>query len=85
LPGFTTPPGGRDGPDDAAGARLSGQPQALIANLSPDDLARPTPCEGWDVRALINHLIAVNYGYAASVAGQPPPLDRLVAFTGRRP
>ena len=46
---------------------------AVIGTLKPDDLTRPTPCEGWDVRALINHMVGVNHRFAAAVTGEAPP------------
>jgi len=45
----------------------------VIGSLKPDDLARSTPCEGWDVRALINHMVGVNERFAAAVSGGTPP------------
>ena len=30
---------------------------SLVAELRPADLATPTPCAGWDVRALLNHTL----------------------------
>ena len=29
----------------------------IIAATTPDDYARPTPCEAWTVRELINHML----------------------------
>lgn len=29
----------------------------LVAGLGPDQLSRPTPCTGWDVRRLLNHTL----------------------------
>jgi uncharacterized protein (TIGR03086 family) len=42
----------------------------LMGTLQPADLKRSTPCEGWDVRALINHMIGVNMGFTAAVTGE---------------
>lgn len=42
----------------------------LMGTLQPADLERPTPCEGWNVRALINHMIGVNMGFTAGVTGE---------------
>ena len=46
--------------------------QELIAGLKPADLTRPTPCWGWDVQALINHMIGVNYFFVGALGGQTP-------------
>ncbi|MGI5129638.1 TIGR03086 family metal-binding protein [Pseudonocardia sp. CA-107938] len=40
---------------------------ALLADLSPADLDRPTPCAGWDLRALLAHMVGQNDGFAAAV------------------
>lgn len=34
--------------------------QHLVDNLSSDQLAAPTPCPEWDLRALLNHAIGLN-------------------------
>lgn len=46
---------------------------ALIAALGPDRLADPTPCEGWDVRTLVTHLIIGSRLFALLVRGEPRP------------
>lgn len=45
---------------------------ALIAGTRPDQLGLPTPCEGWDVRALLNHLVGGAYMFAAAFTGAAP-------------
>jgi len=66
---------------------------ALVERVRPEDLVRPTPCQGWDVRGLLGHLLewgpplegaarkeAVAPGAAdGDVRGQ---LDRLAAAWG---
>jgi uncharacterized protein (TIGR03086 family) len=42
----------------------------IMGTLQPADLERSTPCEGWNVRALINHMIGVNMGFTAGVTGE---------------
>jgi len=42
----------------------------ILAKVSRDQLAAPTPCASWDVRALINHFIGTARWAAASVAGE---------------
>ena len=39
--------------------RALDQAAALIDATRPEDLDRPTPCEGWDVRTLLGHLVGV--------------------------
>lgn len=39
----------------------------VIARLGADDLSEMTPCEGWTVRMLLNHMIGANRAFAAGV------------------
>lgn len=41
----------------------------LVAGVRPGQLASPTPCEGWDVRTLLNHVVGGNHLYAAAASG----------------
>lgn len=41
---------------------------AIVAGIPPDHWHCWTPCEGWDVRALVNHLVSGNL-WAAELAG----------------
>ncbi|KUL35021.1 hypothetical protein ADL22_28830 [Streptomyces sp. NRRL F-4489] len=43
---------------------------ALVDRLAPGDLARPTPCAGWDLAALLGHLTAQHRGFAAAARGR---------------
>jgi uncharacterized protein (TIGR03083 family) len=36
---------------------------ALLADLSPDEWARPTDCPGWDVRAMAGHVLGMTEGF----------------------
>jgi uncharacterized protein (TIGR03086 family) len=66
-----------------------GQTAGLVAHLGDDDLAAASPCTGWDVRALLNHLLGtrwmftmVNQGQAAGEdAGDVIGADPLLAVT----
>jgi uncharacterized protein (TIGR03086 family) len=48
---------------------------AFVAATSPDQLGHDTPCEGWDVRALLNHVIGGNRLYSAAAAGESADWD----------
>lgn len=41
---------------------------AMIESTSPATLSKPTPCEGWDARALIDHMIGVVQTFGAGFA-----------------
>jgi uncharacterized protein (TIGR03086 family) len=40
--------------------RALDQAGALVAGTTPDALDRPTPCDAWDVRTLLDHLVGVH-------------------------
>lgn len=40
----------------------------LVAAVRPDQLGNDTPCAGWDVRALLNHVVSGNW-WAQELAG----------------
>jgi uncharacterized protein (TIGR03086 family) len=54
----------------------------VIAGVRPADLTRPTPCAGWDLRALLAHCIGQNHGFADAVAGRDAQAS---AFAPRPP
>ncbi|MFP5319593.1 MAG: TIGR03086 family metal-binding protein [Acidimicrobiia bacterium] len=49
----------------------------VLAGVREHQLALPTPCPGWDVRALAGHLVGVNRTFASAAGGGPlePELD----------
>jgi len=47
--------------------------QPLVAAVGSDQWDAATPCPGWDVRALLDHLVRGNDRYAAAMTGQEPP------------
>ena len=47
--------------------------QRIVARIGADQWELPTPCDGADVRALVNHLVAGNLAFAALVNGTEPP------------
>lgn len=42
---------------------------AIVDRLDPGDLSRPTPCEGWDVRTVLNHVVAEALWLSQLLAG----------------
>lgn len=50
-------------------ARANSQAQLLIGGLRPDHIELPTPCREWNVRTLLNHLIALHRSAAAAITG----------------
>jgi uncharacterized protein (TIGR03086 family) len=42
----------------------------IMANVKPDQMSDPTPCDEWDVRGLVNHTIAVAKAFAAAARGE---------------
>lgn len=57
--------------------RIQGAVSARVAGVGTAQLGDATPCAGWDVRALLNHLVEVNLQYAAIADGAEPPPDGL--------
>ncbi len=52
---------------------------ALIADLGPDDWARPTPCDRWSVRDVTNKVVAATTLFAAFGRREvPDPMPDLV-------
>jgi uncharacterized protein (TIGR03086 family) len=39
----------------------------VVDRVTPADLDRPTPCAGWDLRALLEHMTGQDRGFAAAV------------------
>ncbi len=53
--------------------RALAQAGEMIAGVEPGDLARSTPCAGWDLQALLTHMIGQNDGFAAAVTTGDAP------------
>jgi uncharacterized protein (TIGR03086 family) len=64
---------------------------SLVARLTDGDLDRPTPCAGWTLRALLEHMTTQHDGFAAAAAGNgadpqvwlagPAGTDPVAAYT----
>lgn len=45
---------------------------ALVSSIEADSYSSPTPCDRWDVRALLSHALASIDAFAAAVDGKDP-------------
>jgi uncharacterized protein (TIGR03086 family) len=48
---------------------------AVLTKVGPGDLAAPTPCASWDVRALVSHLVGTPRWWASVITGQEQAVD----------
>ena len=52
---------------------------SVLAQVTPDQLGAPSPCDGWDVRAVIAHVIQGNTLVVTRAGGEAPAVpDDLV-------
>jgi uncharacterized protein (TIGR03086 family) len=42
----------------------------LVSGVRREQLDRPTPCDDWDVRALVNHMIVGHFYFAGALRGE---------------
>ncbi|ANY05583.1 TIGR03086 family metal-binding protein [Pseudonocardia sp. HH130630-07] len=59
--------------------------RAVTDRIVPADLDRPTPCAGWDLRALLEHMTGQDHGFAAAVTAAQHGSDTDAAAFGPRP
>lgn len=57
----------------------------LVGGVRPDQLGLPTPCAGWDVRTLINHLCLGSEWVARVARGERAEPDYETDFVGDDP
>jgi uncharacterized protein (TIGR03086 family) len=57
----------------------------VLDELDPEDLGRPTPCAGWDLQALLEHMTGQDHGFAAAVRAAARGGDVDVAAFAPRP
>ena len=48
---------------------------AVVDRVASSDLSLPTPCAGWDLRALLAHMTAQHRGFAAAARGRGGDAD----------
>lgn len=53
--------------------RSSDYAASVLGNVRADQLGDPTPCEDWNVQALVGHMVGSNQFFAASARGEAPP------------
>jgi len=59
---------------------------ALVDRVPQRSLTRPTPCRGWNVLDVVNHLAAVTEKFGRFAAGDPGPVRQLPGdLVGTRP
>jgi uncharacterized protein (TIGR03086 family) len=46
--------------------------ETLIGGVSPEQAAQPTPCQSWDVAALVAHMVHDTAQFAAAAGGDRP-------------
>jgi uncharacterized protein (TIGR03086 family) len=56
---------------------------SYVARLDPSQLPLPTPCAGWDLQQLLDHMVGQHFGFATAVAKGEAGADayRPVPFT----
>jgi uncharacterized protein (TIGR03086 family) len=59
-------------PTYALGLILDGYAD-LVAGVTPAQWSAPTPCENWDVRTLVNHVVMGQHVFIAALQDQPRP------------
>ena len=64
-----------DEPDQLADldAAIAGV-ERIVARIKADQWELPTPCDGVDVRAMVNHLVVGNLAFVTLVTGTEPPV-----------
>jgi uncharacterized protein (TIGR03086 family) len=60
------------------------QAERVVARVRADDLGSPTPCSGWDVRALVGHLLATVQRAERVAQGRPASSVPAVAAVDAR-
>ena len=48
--------------------------ERIVARIRADQWELPTPCDGVDVRALVNHLVVGNLAFVTVITGTEPPV-----------
>ncbi|MEU3650587.1 TIGR03086 family metal-binding protein [Lentzea sp. NPDC034063] len=57
----------------------------IVAEVSADDLGKPTPCSEWTLAELLAHMTAQHHGFAAAARGKGSDLAAWEVLTSSRP
>jgi uncharacterized protein (TIGR03086 family) len=57
-------------PDELVATAIAASAE-VVRGVRPDQLSAPTPCDDWEVRALVNHLLQVAHAVELAGRGQP--------------
>ena len=49
--------------------------RAVLDEVKPSDLGKPTPCASWKVSDLVNHLVGAQYFFSGGMKGEAPSGD----------
>ena len=61
-------------------AAALGGTERLVTTIGDDEWGLPTPCTGWSVRDVLNHLVGGNLLFVRVLGGEPlPPREELMA------
>jgi uncharacterized protein (TIGR03086 family) len=71
-------------PDTAALSLILDRYAELVAGVTPEQWSATTPCENWDVRALVNHVVMGQQVFVAALQGQDRP-DVTADYLGSDP
>ena len=58
---------------------------AIVNGISRDQLGAPTPCQDWDVREELNHMVGGMHIFAAQISGTEPGADHDADWLGTDP
>ena len=59
--------------------------EQVTASITPDEWTAPTECEGWDVRAVLNHMVGGMQIFAAELVGGAAAGEHESDWLGREP
>jgi uncharacterized protein (TIGR03086 family) len=55
--------------------------RGVLTNVTPDQFGSPTPCQSWQVRELINHIVGTTFWFADAVNTGVAPAPADVDYT----